>query len=330
MNCPNFYHSRTSTKPQDGSIRAEVQRLVQVCLVVIVIFLFVNAAALAQDLEPRSYSALPTGLNFLATTYSETNGSVSLDPSLPVTGLKAKIKAYDLAYVRTFSLLGRSASFGIVVPSLHGELSGTVFGKDQRMSRTGLSDIRMRLAVNLIGGPAFTPPELKQRIPTTTFGTSIIVIAPTGQYQLSRLINIGSNRWALKPEIGLSQPLGNWFAEAYTGVWVYTDNSNYFNGHERGQSPIYTLQLHGGYNFHPNLWLAVDATYYRGGRTNVDGSEGNDLQSRARVGLTLSAPILPGFSTKLTWSKSLPGQNGGDYQLFGVTLQYFWFDLPGH
>ena len=40
-------------------------------------------AAHAQELEPRAYSNLPMGLNFLATGSAHSKGGLSTDPSLP-------------------------------------------------------------------------------------------------------------------------------------------------------------------------------------------------------------------------------------------------------
>lgn len=284
--------------------------------------------ARAQDLEPRAYSASPAGANFVAAGYTNANGSVSLDPSLPIKGLNANVDTYTVGYDRSFDLLGRSASLALLVPEFRASLSGQVVGQGESVSRSGLGDVRMRAAVNLLGGPALTPAEFARREPATTLGASLSVVAPTGQYEPDRLINIGSNRWAIKPEVGVSQPIGKWFAEAYAGTWLYTPNNDYFRGHKRGQDPIYTFQVHGGYTFRPSLWLAADATYYDGGRTYINGLAGNDLQSVIRAGLTLSVPLGSTFSAKLAWSSWLTSRNGGQYQTFGVSLQYLWFDRP--
>jgi len=283
----------------------------------------------AQDLEPRAYSASPIGTNFLAAGFSRSTGSSSLDPSAPITGLNAAIDTYSLGYDRAFDLAGRSASAAIQIPYRDGNVSGQVEGQNEHVSRSGLGDLRIRLATNLLGGPALTPAEFRLRRPTTTLGVSLVVTAPTGQYHPEHLINISSNRWAFKPEIGLSQPLGNWFAEAYAGAWIFADNDNYFNGHVRSQNPLYTFQLHGGYTFRPSLWLAADATYYTGGETSINGNSSNDSESTVRWGLTLSVPIAAGFSAKLAWSKWVSGRNGGNYQTIGVSLQYRWFDPQG-
>jgi outer membrane putative beta-barrel porin/alpha-amylase len=91
---------------------------------------------------------------------------------------------------------------------------------------------------------------------------SLTAVAPTGDYNPQHLINISSHRWSFKP-IGISQPIGNWFTDAAAGVWLFTDNANFFGGHVRGEKPLWSIQAHGGYNFRPGLWLAVDTTHFR-------------------------------------------------------------------
>ena len=279
----------------------------------------------AQDLEPRAYSAIPVGGNFVAAGFSHTGGSVSLDPSVPIKGVQANIDVASLSYVRSFNLLGRAATIAFVIPEMHGVVTGQVIGADTSVSRTGLGDVRARFAVNLLGDPALTPAEFAKRQPTTTLGTSLTLIAPTGQYDSKYLINLGSNRWAVKPEIGLAQPFGRWFADASIGVWIFGDNSNYFGGHTRDQQPISTFQVHGGYNFRPRLWIAADATYYRGGQTELDHVAAKDSQSTTRYGLTLSVPIADGLSAKVAASSWLSSRIGGKFQTIGITLQYAWF-----
>jgi len=286
----------------------------------------------AQEMEARAYSAAPIGTNFLIFGLTNTNGTVSLDPSLPITGVKARIDTYTVGYDRTFDFLGRQASVAIAAPYVVGVLNGRVETQNQRVIRSGQGDVRIRLETILWGGPALTPAQFSQRQRTTSFGVSLTAIVPTGQYDPQRLINISSHRWACKPEIGLSQPLGNWFVDAYVGAWIFTENDDYFQGHIFSQDPFYTFQVHGGYNFRPGLWLAVDATYYTGGRTSTDGVSAHNYQTNSRYGLTLSVPLTAGFSVKLTWSKFLTGRIGADYQTIGVNLQYHWFNSqePAH
>jgi hypothetical protein len=280
----------------------------------------------AQELEPRAYSPVPIGTNFLLAGFQHTTGSVSTDPSLPITNLRAAIGADLLAYSRSFALAGQTASAAILFPYIRGQFSGDIGEESREVSRSGAGDLRLRLAVNLLGGRALTPAEFARHEPDTIVGASVTVVAPTGQYDPARLINTGSNRWAVKPEIGVSQPLGNWFADAAAGAWLYTENTEFFGGNDRSQAPLWNFQAHGGYYFGPGLWLAADATYYTGGSTGLNGVDKDDAIAVMRYGLTLSVPLADSVSLKFAWSTGLIRHGGGDFDTFGLTLQYRWFD----
>src|SRR3954468_2852330 len=230
----------------------------------------------AQELEPRAYSPSPSGVNFLGLGYLRSAGGVAVDPSLPLDNVDAEVNAASLSYLRTFGLFGRSASIGFVLPYSRADVSGDVFEQQRSVTRTGWADPRLRLAVNLFGGPALDREEFAAREPSTAVGASLMVVAPLGKYDSDRLINLGSNRWAIKSEIGVYQPLGPWSLELYGGVWFYTDNDDFFGGVRREQEPIATLQAHVGYTFRPGLWLAADATYYAGGQSMIDGVRKED------------------------------------------------------
>jgi hypothetical protein len=280
----------------------------------------------AQEMEPRSYSAVPIGTNFIVMDYSRSSGDILFDPSLPVTDLQAKINTYSLGLSHSFGVLGHVASIAIAVPYANANLTGNVEGAPGHAYRSGLGDMRFRLAVNLLGGPALTPEEFARRSPSTILGASVSVVAPTGQYVASRLINVGSNRWSFKPEVGLSQPIGNWFVEGAAGVWLFTDNTDFFGGRRRSQDPLPTFQWHGGYNWRPGLWLAADVTYFTGGQTSVNGVQDKDVQRNVRYGLTLSFPLSAQWSGKLAWSRGLTTSIGGNFQTISVALQYHWFN----
>ena len=63
----------------------------------------------AQELEPRAYSNLPIGMNFLALGYAYSRGGLATDPSLPVEDAHLKIHTGITAYVRSLDFWGRSA-----------------------------------------------------------------------------------------------------------------------------------------------------------------------------------------------------------------------------
>jgi hypothetical protein len=297
----------------------------------VVLSLATGAACLAaghvsgQDMEPRAYSPNPMGANFVVLSGGNSTGSVLLDPSLPITDVHASIDTLALSYNRTFGVFGRAASAALAAPYAWGTIEGQVEESFHSIWRSGLGDWKLRLAVNLVGGPALTRPEFANRRPTTSLGISLIVVAPTGQYDPSKLINVGANRWAFKPELGLSHPVGHWAFEGYLGLWLYTTNHEFFGGSVRAQDPILTLQAHVAFTFKPRLWLAGDATFYTGGSTTVDGVANSDHQSNSRVGMTLAVPVWRQFSVKGAWTTGAITRIGVAFTTYTLAAQYSWF-----
>lgn len=280
----------------------------------------------AQEMEPRAYSPSPTGAHFLVVGVTRSTGGVVFDASTPYDDVEARIDAPMLAYGQTFAWFGRSASVLLAAPYVVGDISGNVGEDREEIRRSGPADLRMKLAVNLIGGPALTSTEFAQREPTPTLGISLAVIAPTGSYDSAKLINIGANRWAFKPEIGYSQPWGRWSFEVYAGAWLFTDNDEFFGGTHREQAPIGALQGHVGYTIKPRLWLAFDNTFYTGGRSETNGVRNSDEQSSTRIGLTASLPVGARQSVKLSWSDGVATRTGTDFITYGLAWQYTWID----
>src|SRR5512140_1491843 len=215
------------------------------------------SAARAQELEPRAYAPSPKNANFLLASYSYQSGEVLFDPSLPFSDVRAFIHGFVGGYGHTFSLFGRISSLAIAVPYVWASVDGNVGETYQAITRSGLGDPRLRFVVNLLGGPALPMSEFRTRKPEPTLGFSLVVVVPTGQYSNTKLINIGSNRWALKPEFGLSFPNGRWTFEAAAGVWLFLDNDHTYPGENvRSQDPLYAVQAHVGYTVRPGLWVA--------------------------------------------------------------------------
>jgi hypothetical protein len=284
------------------------------------------SAAQAQQLEPRAYSPNPTGANFLVLGYGRSTGDVVTDPSLPVRDVEATINNTSLLYGRTFGAFGRSASATLVLPYVWGSVEGEVAETQRRVTRSAFADVGLRLAANLVGGPALAPREFVRHRPVTTLGASLWVFAPTGEYDPDKLVNLGTNRWTFKPELGLSYPRGKWSFEVYGGAWLYTDNDAFFGGTLREQQPIATFQGHVVYSFKPRLWLAGDATFYSGGRTTIGGVENQDAQENSRLGLTLALPLGRHFSAKAAWTTGFTTRVGGSFDTVSIGLQYLWLD----
>ena len=287
-----------------------------------------GAACHAQEIEPRAYSPAPKGVNFLVFGGANSSGGVLTDPSLPVENIEASIDALVVGYGRTFGLFGRSANAAIVFPYVFAEASGDIGEQRASVSRNGVGDTRIRMAVNLIGAPALTPREFMQHPPETTLGFSFILNVPNGKYDPSKLVNIGTNRWAAKTEFGLSHPWRAWVFETYAGAWWFDDNDNFFGGQLREQDPLLSAQAHVSYTIRPRMWVALDATFYDGGQTTLNGLEKRDRQSNSRAGVTFAMPLGRDFGLKFNWSRGATTRIGSSFTTYGIALQYVWMDKP--
>ena len=299
------------------------QSMVVLALLLFTVFFYPRSAQ-AQSLEPRAYSNLPIGMNFLIAGYAYQQGDVLLDPSLPLKDVNMQIHSAVLGYARSLDLFGKSGRIDLLVP--YAWLSGTGKLLEEERSRevSGFADPAVRFSVNLYGAPALSFEEFKKYRQDTIIGASLSLTAPLGQYDSGRLVNIGSNRWAFKPELGISQALGRWTLEGTAGVIFYTPNHDFMGGQTRSQDPIYSFQGHLIYNFPAGIWAALNATYYTGGRTSVDGEEGDDLQRNWRLGTTLTFPVDRHHSVKLYASTGVQTRTGGNFNLLGIAWQYRW------
>jgi hypothetical protein len=278
----------------------------------------------AQDIEPRAYSNAPVGVNFLIAGYAYTQGGLAFDGALPATDPDLMTSSAVVAYARVLDIAGKSAKFDVVAPIT--DLSGSVDFEGERVERdiSGLADPKFRLSVNFVGAPALSLKEFAGFEQDLIVGASLQVSAPAGQYDESRLVNLGTNRWSFKSELGVSKALGRWVLEGTAAVTLFTDNDDFYQGKSRSQDPLYSLQAHVVHRFGSGVWGALDAIYFAGGRTTVDGALQNDLQQNWRVGATLAIPVNVRNSIKLYGSSGVSARTGNSFDLLGIAWQYRW------
>ena len=301
------------------NITAWVVRLVGLVLVVC-------GPVSAQELEPKAYSASPVGATFFVSSVARSSGSVVLDPSIPLTDVDATINAAFFGVGTTFDMFGKLALVSVAVPYAWGDVSGRVFEEARTVTRAGLADTRVRLSVNLRGNDAMRLGEFVKAPRKAIVGTSLTMLVPTGEYDRTKLINLGNNRWGFKPEVGLAVPIGRWDIDAYAGVWLFTDNDDFFpGGLQRTQDPILAVQAHVSYTFKPRLWLAVDSTWYSGGKAQLAGGEPGAAVNNSRLGATLSIPASRQQSFKVAYSNGVSVRTGTDFSTLAVGWQWLWF-----
>ena len=288
--------------------------------------------AAAQDLTPRAYFPAPIASNAFIFTYAFSTGELVFDPTLPVTDASGSIHAPIVSLYHAFDFFGRSATVTGSLPFAFGDVSGKLAGEDRAITRRGIADTSVRLAVNVYGGPALKSNDfVKTPLSRSILGASVKVVAPTGEYDPTRIINIGTNRWAFKPEIGYTGRAGSFLVDAFAGVWLFTANNSFAasasnpQGSTRTQDPIAAFELHVSYDVRPRLWISADVNYWRGGRTSVNGIEGTEtLQANSRFGLTGSVPLTRHQSLKVSYSDGVVIRIGGNFRVLSVGWQYAW------
>lgn len=60
----------------------------------------------------------------------------------------------------------------------------------------------------LYGAPALSLEEFRDYKTDIIVGASMEITPPLGQYDSDKLLNIGTNRWSFKPELGVSKAWG--------------------------------------------------------------------------------------------------------------------------
>jgi hypothetical protein len=285
-----------------------------------------SSIAGAQELSPRAYWPAPEGTKVVVLGYQYNSGDIVTDPSLPIVGVDSKIHFAILGYLHTFSLAGRTANIQFNIPYSWGESEGFAEGEFRNRDITGLADARARISVNLLGAPTMDLADFQElrASPRSLLGVSLLVQVPTGAYDSDKLLNAGTNRWAVKPAVGFIWPIRpTWHLEFELGAWFFGDNDE-FLGATRDQAPILSTEFHLIKRIRPGFWASLDVDYYTGGRNTVGGELRGDLQRNSRVGATVVFPLRQGHMIRGNFSTGAVTSSGGDFNILAVSYLYIW------
>jgi hypothetical protein len=308
-----------SSRTSDGLRQRGLPRSAIACAL-----MAIASVAHAQGIEPRAYSNAPVGVNFVMVGYGYTRGGLSSDTALPVTNVSLETQGALLTYTRVLDLWGKSGKIDVLVPYTF--LSGSADFDEVPLARVvnGLADPLFRATINFYGAPALKLKEFENYRQNWIIGASLRASIPLGQYDKSRVVNLGTNRWSMHPEVGISKAAGAWTLELTAGTTLYSANKDFYRGTTRLQDPLYSSESHVIYNFKRDLWASIDGTYFAGGRSTLDGVRRNNLQRNWRAGGTLALPIDKRNSVKLYASRGVSARTGDNFDLIGIVWQYRW------
>ena len=300
----------------------------RVLIVLFGIFLSHAVELSAQELEPRILSAVPLKGNFAAVGYGYSSGNILLDNSLPVEDLRAELHSFIVGYSRSFKVFNRLSKASIVVPASFVTLRALVEGVDTSANRDGLGDMQLKMSMVLIG---VQPAELTD-FPTAErrdfrLGFQAAVRAPTGKYDNTKLINLGTNRWGFKAGIAAVKVFNSkWFWEAQINTWSFTKNNDFNQGNTLKQKLILSFQSHVTFLINPNMWIAVGAGSNHFGETLLNGEGQNNKQQAVRYGGSYAVRFGRRHGLKLSFSNGLINRQGADFTTAAISYQYLWFD----
>jgi hypothetical protein len=284
---------------------------------------YLPCIAYGQFTDPRTYANTPVGVNQFELDYAHATADASLDTSLVIAGAQLEVNEATVGYTRTFGIIDHSAWIKASVPFAY--VSGSVAGSSLSSSVAGAGDANLQLTTLLLGGPALSAADFGSYKPTTTLGLSLTVSGPSGQYDPNRVLNLGSDRWSFKPEVGISHPFGpdqKWVLDGHLYTYFFTDNTEYHGQEILRQEPLPGFEVHISYTFTPNLWASLDANYSFRGTTSVDGVDQNDAQKSLTVGTETYWTLNSRNTVAFTFAKSVVHVNAPNFS--EVVLKYFY------
>ena len=262
----------------------------------------------SQDVEPRRWTPIPLGTNILGAGYSFTSGDVFFDPLLGAEDVK--IRAHSLAFTFTHPVKigNKLGTVSALIPFISADWEGLLSGEPAGINRTGFADPRIRASLLLAGPPAGNAMEIRQyrleNSTDTSFGISLAITVPLGEYFEDKLINLGSNRFVFRPQVGMIHYWGGWSFELTGSVFLYTRNPDFFNDSEREQRPTFAMQSHLVKQLQKGAWLSLGAGYGLGGESLVNSQPNGDFRSNLLVSGSYSLMIAKRQGLKLTYVRA--------------------------
>jgi hypothetical protein len=291
-------------------------------LVLLLLLSITKVYSQAVPTEPRSYLNVPKGTQSLGVYYSYANANF---PSLQNSHfLNEKGIHNNIIFTRFasfFSLGGKTAGVNVMLPYTF--VDGDIPKLGLKGSNAGFGDISVTIGANIIGAPSLALPEFMKYKKKTILSWTLQVTGPTGKYDTTTILNIGTNHWIFKPELGLSQAFGKGFIwDFYPSVMFTTPNNKVKKARQETIKPILGLDTHISYNFTPAFWLSADFYSAFGGQSYLDDVAQDDSQNTIKVGATVKDMIKRRHLLGLAFMKTVYQNKGAD--VFAITFSYMY------
>lgn len=273
------------------------------------IFLLIYNKSFSQDIEPRRWSSMPLKTQVVGVGYGHVFGYIEFDPVLQAENAKVTVNSLALQYVRPFRIGTKQARIDVLIPFSFATWEGQLNDVETSISRTGFADPRLRLSLNFIGPDAMTLKEmqefLKENSVYTTVGASLAISFPFGQYYGDKLLNLGSNTFVFRPQVGMTHNWGAWSYELSTSVFIYTNNNDFYIDKTKKQKPLFAMQTHLTRHFKHRIWTTLSFGYGLGGNSIVNRQHKDDERGNFLGGLSAGMPIFKKQAIKIAYGTTL-------------------------
>jgi hypothetical protein len=285
------------------------------------------APPLAAQVPARFYWKTLSGANAVPVIFNSMSGNTNpYDPAHLVSpGADIEATLAIAGYGRTFTLFGRGALVAVLLPV--GRISGDVTAAGQTLSQTarGFGDPTFELDINLIGPSAQKSlVDVLRYEPGFSLDLIVDLAVPIGEYDDSRSLNLGQNRWYGRVGAPIVWQLGAWVPgrrttlEFLPAVWLFGKNDD-FVGQTLETDPLVQLDAHLTRDFTAHLWGSLDGSWYQGGAASLDGVEGEKLDNLA-FGLTLGYQINDNLGLTVGYKSTVGDSAPADLQMDGFMI----------
>jgi hypothetical protein len=234
-------------------------------------------------------------------------------------------------YARTFSLWDRSAMLAFLAPMgrVSSDAAAGPFTVNQ--SARGFGDPMVEFDLNLVGPKAQKNiPDALRYEPGFSLDLLVDLTIPIGEYDSSKSLNLGQNRWYGRVGFPIVWQLGPWVPgkrttlEFLPAVWFYGNNGD-FVGKTLKTDPKFQMDAHLTRDFTDKFWGSLDAYYYNGGQSTINGIEGSKINTLS-AGVTFGYQISQNLGLTFGYKSTVNDHNPTDVRQDGFmfTLTFGW------
>ena len=284
----------------------------------------------------RFYWKTLSGANGVPLIVESISGNTNpFDPSHNVNpGAYVSATMAMVGYAKFLPLFDRSTMISVIFPMGHISSEVITAGLTSKETAKGFGDPMLEFNINIIGPKAqMNLVDLMRYEPGFSLDLIMDIAFPVGEYDNTKTLNLGQNRWYGRIGAPIIWQIGPWVPgrrttlEFLPAVWLLGDNNDYL-GKTLQTDPLFQLDAHLSRDITHNFWASLDGAWFNGGQSSVDTSEGTKLNNIA-LGITLGYQINENINLTFGYKSTINDDAPDALRMDGfmVTFVYGWHPL---